>query len=122
MKVKALILVSSIPVMEKINSLPLKLPIAYKISKIMDEAKIAVKLVEAKRIDLAKEFGTLNEERTQYIFSSDEANKEFSSRLEELLNEEVDMDITPIDIADVKDDIVIEPGNIEYIAWFIAGL
>lgn len=74
--------------------------------------------IEASRIEIAKTYGTLDEETSQYIVPAEkmeEANKE----LNDLFNLEQDVQIYTINIDNLSDDITITTAQMEAIMFMI---
>jgi hypothetical protein len=74
--------------------------------------------IETSRIEIAKTYGTLDEETSQYIIPSEkmeDANKE----LNDLFNLEQDVQIYTINIDNLSDDITITTAQMEAIMFMI---
>ena len=74
--------------------------------------------IEASRIEIAKTYGTLDEETSQYIIPAEkmeDANKE----LNDLFNLEQDVQIYTINIDSLSDDITITTAQMEAIMFMI---
>lgn len=74
--------------------------------------------IEVARIDIAKNYGTLNEEAQQYIIppeKMDEVNKE----LVDLLTLEQEVQIYTINIDNLSDDIALTTAQMEAIMFMI---
>ena len=74
--------------------------------------------IETSRIEIAKNYGTLDEETSQYIVPTEkmeEANKE----LNDLFNLEQDVQIYTINIDNLSDDITITTAQMEAIMFMI---
>ena len=74
--------------------------------------------IETSRIEIAKTYGTFDEETSQYIIPAEkmeEANKE----LNDLFNLEQDVQIYTIDIDSLSDDLTISTAQMEAIMFMI---
>ena len=74
--------------------------------------------IETSRIEIAKTYGTLNEETSQYIIppeKMEDANKE----LNDLFNLEQEVQIYTINIDNLSDDITITTAQMEAIMFMI---
>jgi hypothetical protein len=122
MKVKVSLLVTAVSILKAIDTTTMKLSTSYRIRKILDVGQEAIMDFEGLRVALAEKHGTLNEAGTQYIFDTPEDNEVFKKDLNELLEDEVELDITPVPLELVDEYIHIAPINVPYVAWFISGL
>lgn len=122
MKVKASVLVSSVAVFRQIDMTAMKLSVAHQLRKIIQEAESAIGDFEARRIKIAEKYGTLNEEKTQYLFDTDEDRENFQKELTELMDDEIDIKITPVPVELVDDYITIAPAAVEMVSWAVSGL
>ena len=118
MKVSTII--SSVPTLEKIDTTSLKLSTAYKISKILVETKAIVADYEKRRIALASEHGTLNEDGTHYTFD-DESIHVFNKGMEAIHNDEIELGIKKIHLSELDDTVTLSPAEIPSVEWFIEG-
>lgn len=74
--------------------------------------------IEKSKIEIAKTYGTLNEEKTQYVIDPDKidiTNKE----LNDLFDLEQDVQIHMINIDNLNDDIIITTAQMEAIMFMI---
>jgi len=122
MKIKVSLLITAVGILKAIDMTKMKLSTSYKVRQILNKCEDAIQDFQTVRIQLAEKHGTLNEEKTQYEFSTDESKEAFQDELSEVMEDEIDMDIKTIHIDLLDDYLDIEPGNIEYVSWFIEGL
>lgn len=123
MKIKAATIVSAVGVLKAIDTTAMKLSTSYRVKKVLGSCQVAIEDFEAKRIKLAEEHGTLAKDKTHYKFTKKGSQEAFQKRMEEMLEDEIDIDVSekiPLELLD--DYIEIEPNSIEFIAWFIEGL
>lgn len=122
MKIKVGRIVTAVGILKTVDTTKLKLSTAYQVKQVLNKCEEAITDFESRRIELAKEYGTLNEDEQFYNFETDEAKQNFQDGLQELLEDEIDLDIKKIPIELLDDYITIEPSNIDFISWFISGL
>jgi hypothetical protein len=122
MKIKANTLVSSINIFKQIDMTKMKLSTAYKFRKILEEAEKAIGDFESRRMVIAEKHGTLSEDKTKYLFETETEKAAFQDELMELMDDEFELEITPIPLELVDDYITVEPAGVELISWAISGL
>ncbi len=98
------------------QSLPIKL--SYKLGKILRQVDNEVQEIENSRIELVKKYGTPDDE-TKTIKVLDKDQEKFMEEYGDLLNVEVELDIIPIHIDELPDDIKITPQQLIYLDRFI---
>lgn len=121
MKVKAEILLQAVPILKNLDMMEMKLSVAHKMKKIIQEAQIAIEDVEARRIKLAETYGTLNEDKSKYEFEEGQ-HELFADELKKIFDEEIDLDIKPIPVELVDEHINIAPAGVGLVSWAITGL
>ena len=121
MKIKVSLLITAVGILKAIDMTKMKLSTSYKVRQILNKCEDDIQDFQAIRIQLAEKHGKLNEEQTQYEFSTDEAREAFQDELSEVMEDEIDMDIKAIHIDLLDDYLDIEPSNVEYVSWFIEG-
>ena len=122
MKVKVSLLVTAVAILRTIDFTKMKLSTAYKVRQVLAKCQDAVSDFENRRMSLAKELGELNEEKDRYIFADKEKEQSFRDQLQEWMDEDMDIDITPIPVDLLDDYITLEPTNVPFVEWFISGL
>lgn len=122
MKVKVSLLVTAISILKDIDLTDMKLSVAYKVRQVMDTAQDGIDGFEAKRVKLAEKHGTLNEAKTHYDFKDDTAEAAFKKGLQEMLDDEIDLEITKIPVTLLDEYIDIKPVDVKYVEWFVSGL
>jgi hypothetical protein len=123
MKVKLSLLVTAVAILRTIDFTKMKLSTAYKVRQVLAKSQDAISDFENRRISLARELGELNEEKDRYIFTDKEKEEQsFRDQLQEWMDEDMDIDITPIPVDLLDDYITLEPTNIPFVEWFITGL
>jgi hypothetical protein len=122
MKVKLSLLVTAVAILRTIDFTKMKLSTAYKVRQVLAKSQDAISDFENRRVSLAKELGELNEEKDRYIFTDKEKEQSFRDQLQEWMDEDMDIDITPIPVDLLDDYITLEPTNIPFVEWFITGL
>lgn len=115
-------LVTSIESINKLNAEKLPVSAGYKLSVFFKKVNPELTAWETARKELIEELGTkkLDEdgkETDKYEFAEDKV-KEFNDKIEELLNQEVNIEIPEITIADLG-DIKIEPKYLMALDWLI---
>jgi hypothetical protein len=121
MKIKVSLLITAVGILKAIDMTKMKLSTSYKVRQILNKCEDAIQDFQAVRINLAEKHGKLNEEETQYEFSTDESREAFQDELSAVMEDEIDMDIKPIHIDLLDDYLDIEPSNVDYVSWFIEG-
>jgi len=122
MKIKVSLLITAVSILKSIDTTKMKLSTSYKVRQILNACEDAVQDFEAKRVSIAEAHGTLNEAKTQYDFKDGSAKAEFQKKLQEVMDDDIDIKITKIPVDLLDDYITIEPTNIPYVEWFISGL
>ena len=122
MKVKVSLLVTAVAILRTIDFTKMKLSTAYKVRQVLAKCQDAVSDFENRRMSLAKELGELNEEKDRYIFADKEKEQSFRDQLQEWMDEDMDIEITPIPVDLLDDYITLEPTNVPFVEWFISGL
>ena len=122
MKIKVSLLITAVGILKAIDMTKMKLSTSYKVRQVLNKCEDAIQDFQTVRIQLAEKYGTLNEEKTQYEFAGDIEREAFQDELSEVMEDEIDMDIKTIHIDLLDDYLDIEPGNVEYVSWFIEGL
>lgn len=122
MKVKVSRIVSAVGVLRAIDTTKMKLSTSYKVKLVLGACQTAIEDFEAKRKTLAETHGTLSEDKTHYDFKDEDAQEAFQAGMQEMMDDEVDIDVTPIPLELVDEHLQIEPANVELVSWFIAGL
>ena len=82
----------------------IKVSLAFRITKLIKVIDQYLEDIEELRISLVNKLGVKNEE-TNTIEVPGKKMKQFSQSMNELLNEEVTIDFTPIPIAELGDDL-----------------
>jgi len=77
MKIKVSLLITAVGILKAIDMTKMKLSTSYKVRQILNKCEDAIQDFQAIRIQLAEKHGKLNEEQTQYEFSTDEAREAF---------------------------------------------
>lgn len=122
MKVKVSLLITAVGILKTIDITKMKLSTAYKVRHVFDSSELAIKDFETQRIALAEKHGTMSEDSTHYIFETEKDKEKFQAGMLEIMEDEIDIDITPIPIDIIDDYITIEPSNVPFVEWFISGL
>ncbi len=122
MKIKASLIVTAVGVLKAIDTTAMKLSTSYKVKTILAACQLASEDFEAKRIKMAEKHGTLSKDKTHYEFTKKGSQAEFQKEMAVILDDTIDMDIKKIPLELIDDYITIEPGNIQFVEWFITGL
>lgn len=90
------------------RTLPVKQ--SYRLAKLIKAVNDEMSVYDSERIKLCEKYGTLNQEQKQYDINDKES---FVRESTELLNQEVELDVKPIDITELElsaqDILNIEP-------------
>lgn len=90
------------------RTLPVKQ--SYRLAKLIKAVNNEMSVYDGERIKLCEKYGTLNQEQKQYDINDKES---FVKESTELLNQEVELDVKPIDITELElsaqDILNIEP-------------
>lgn len=122
MKVKVQVLLSSLSILKALDTTNMKLSTSYKVRKVLNACQDALSDFDAKRTAIAENFGTLNKEKNQFMFETDEKKAEFQEKLTEILEDEIEMDVKPIPFELLDECINIPPADIALVEWFVEGL
>ena len=100
------------------NSLKLPVKVNFYLQK---NKKLLIELaqdIEKNRMDIANQYGTLNEQTGQYQVEQDKI-EEASNELNELFNLEQDVKIYKVSIEDFKDEFVLTTGQMDALMFMI---
>lgn len=85
---------------------------SYRLAKLVKAVNAEMSVYHDERIKICKRYGTLNEAERRYEFP-DENREAAENDLQELISQEVELDVKPIDISNLElsaqDIINIEP-------------
>lgn len=84
----------------KLSGRPLPIKTSYSISKALTAVNSEIKIYDKERIKLLEKHGTLNEDKTEYIFDTPEKEQAFYKELEELLDVEVEINAHPVKLTE----------------------
>ena len=114
---KVVDIVNSVPVINELMTLKMKISVSYKLKKIADEASIVLDQFNEARTELLTEFGTLDEAGTKYNFADGNEVK-FTEALNKYVDDDVKLTTPTISLAEL-DGVEIEPNKIGMIMWFL---
>ena len=100
------------------NSLKLPVKVNFYLQK---NKKLLIELaqdIERNRMDIANQYGTLDEQTGQYQVEQDKI-EEASNELNELFNLEQDVKIYKVSIEDFKDEFVLTTGQMDALMFMI---
>lgn len=100
------------------NSLKLPVKVNFYLQK---NKKLLIELaqdIEKNRMDIANQYGTLDEQTGQYQVEQDKIEKA-SNELNELFNLEQDVKIYKVSIEDFKDEFVLTTGQMDALMFMI---
>lgn len=100
------------------NSLKLPVKVNFYLQK---NKKLLIELaqdIEKNRMDIANQYGTLDEQTGQYQVEQDKI-EEASNELNELFNLEQDVKIYKVSIEDFKDEFVLTTGQMDALMFMI---
>jgi hypothetical protein len=110
-------LASSFRALAEIRALKLKAVKAFELKAFFKRVEGEVKLYDEARIEKAKEFGTLDEEKDMYAFT-DENAKKFNEEMAALNDKEIAIDIPVLTPADLGDqEVSVEA--LDQLEWLI---
>lgn len=104
-KVKLHYIYLNTPTINKLLSLDLPLSLSFKISKIIDVLNDEVEKIEKVKVEKIKSIGVTKEDGSVVIEEEEKRNK-FIEEFNSFLNEEVVLDIEPIDISLIPEETV----------------
>lgn len=122
MKIKASLIVTAVGVLKAIDTTAMKLSTSYKVKTILASCQLAVEDFEKKRIKMAEKHGTLSEDKSHFEFTKKGSQEAFKKEMQTILDDKITMSIKKIPLELIDDYINIEPGNVQYIEWFVSGL
>jgi hypothetical protein len=117
MKLKLGALVSAQPALDDLASKQLVAKTAFRIARNLRIIAGERELYEQQRIALAKKYGTLDAEHSQYRFANGNGEK-FIEELNALMNTEVENGIMPIPLSDLA-DVKMSAGDMAMLDWLI---
>jgi len=92
-----------------ITSMPLPIRISYKLSKLINFFNEEMAAMEQARTDLIKKLSVENPEKPGELRVTSENEEKFREEFSQLLQEEVNIDFTPIRLKELGEDIKISP-------------
>lgn len=104
---KLAILMEITPALQVLNATKIPATAGYRVGKALRKVEPEVRAFEEQRMKLAQELGTLNPVKNVYEFEG-ENSKSFHTQLAALLDEEVEVNIPKLAIADLG-NAYIEP-------------
>lgn len=117
-------LVGSEESLVKLMALKMPMSVSYKLSKLVFRMQPDLKIWNEKRLELFKEYGTLDEKTDQYTVKPENIVK-FQEELTKLLEVEVDLTFAPekpfekISVAEFG-DAQIEPSVLLQLEWLLS--
>ncbi len=118
MKIKAIQMINTLNILQKVTGQDLDGVVSWKINKNMKEVTDLFKEMEKKRISLIEKHAKLNEETNNYDYNSDKDREEFSKKYTKELNKEVPVEVKLLDFDDLR-QLEITPAEIGLIEWMI---
>ncbi len=119
MKLKLSQLVNSSQAFSRLMSQPMRAVKSFALSKVARQIEPDLKAYDEQRIKLLKEYGKLRDESgQQYEFDTPRQAQEFVAELNALLEQDVELDVKPILLADL-DKIEISAVDILTLGWLI---
>lgn len=94
--------------LKKLIELPLPIKISYSLSKVLNNISKELILLEEQRMNLVRKYGETNPETNEIKVSNDNMNS-FIQEFNELLQEELELQIKPISIDSLGDDLKLTP-------------
>ena len=92
-----------------ITQMSLPIRTSYRVSKLLTSCNQEMVNVEKAREELVKRFSVKNPDKPGELQVTPENEEKFREEFAQLLQEEVEIDFTPIDISDFGEDIKITP-------------
>lgn len=115
MKLALAQLVNSQPALLELSSKALLAAPAFRIARILKMFNSEMALYDQQRTALLEKYGKLNDDKTQYVFDKDNAEK-FQNEFNMFLTVEIDINITPISLTDLS-DVKIMPQTMLALDW-----
>ena len=91
------------PVIDKVLSADLSIPLAVKLSKVQKEITAVMDAYDKKRIALLEKYGTLSENGTEYEFE-DNKKQEFTDALVAELDKEVETSFSLLKVSELTNE------------------
>lgn len=105
--------------LKKLIELPLPIKISYSLSKVLNNISKELILLEEQRMNLVRKYGETNQE-TKEIKVSNENLDLFVKEFNELLQEELELMIKPININSLGDDLKLSPVDMARLEKFFS--
>lgn len=120
-KVKAEYIVVSLSILKELLGSKMNYKAASSIQEIAELCEwVTINTIDPARLEKAKELGTLDEEKQQYIFPTVELQEEFQEFVKELLERDIVVSFNAIPLSLIDGYLTIEPSNTKYVNWFIS--
>ncbi len=91
--------------------------LSYKLSRNLDHVTPEIKKFEDKRLELVERYGKLSEDKTQYIFVKNNADK-FSAEIKDMVDTEIEVNIVIVSEAEL-DKIQCTGADLLALDWMI---
>lgn len=108
-------ILNAMPVLSKLSNRELPVKVSYSIAKVIKAANSELATYDTQRIKLCEQYGTLNDEKTEYIIDASRRS-EFEAKGNELNNLAVELAVNPIQL---PDDVKLKAQEILLIEDFI---
>lgn len=106
-KVKISDIVNETENLKTLQTMKLPIKVSYRIMRLINKLQSELTIYDTKRNELIKEFGEVNEEGN-YSVKDPEKIKEFTEKIKEVLEVEIEIDFEPIDV-EMLGDLQVEP-------------
>ena len=103
-------------VLKKITNQEMPIKLAYRIQKSVGQLRTEYLRIEDLRMNLVKKYG---EEENQKLQVKPDQVQAFVQEFGELLQEETEIDVTPIKIEDLPDTIKLSPLEVELLGFLL---
>ncbi len=101
--------------LSNLASKPLPVRTSLRVANLLTKVEVEVKRAETRRVNLVEKYGIPNASDPKEISVQPDKTEAFSKEFTSLLEEKVNLDFTPINVADLG-DIEIAPIDMRYLS------
>ena len=109
-------IVTAQPAMGKLAQMDLPMGVSYRLLRLLKDTGEIVELFNKKQRELFEQYGNQEDDK---IVIPDENQEEFNEKMTSLLNEEIDLEFTPINVDAFADDVKLTIPEINSLEWML---
>lgn len=118
MKTNYLVLLNAVNAFKELSERDISFKVGYNIAKIIKKIDVELEYFEKKRMEFLKEYGDPETFESQNIRIKEENLEKFNSKIKELMEVEIELDIKKMRLDDLE-EIKFSSKNIQMIQDFI---